>query len=122
MKKILVVGASGYLGSRISYYLAKQGSNVSGLCFSNIPDDNEWTKNIKNIIKGDIRSDTVIDSITSEFYDTVIYLVSLNHYQSEKNPSLVNSINVLPVWNLLNSFHKKKTVKKLINFLLYSSS
>lgn len=116
MDNILIVGASGYLGARISYQLAKKGKNITALCFPHLPIDKEWCSLMKKVIVGDIRSNSVIDEITSEFYDSVIYLVSLNHHDSKKNPSFVNSINVIPVWELLNSFNNKNTVKKFIYF------
>ena len=116
MENILIVGASGYLGARISYQLAKKGKNITALCFPDLPIDKEWCSLMKKVIVRDIRSNSVIDEITSEFYDSVIYLVSLNHHDSKKNPSFVNSINVIPVWELLNSFNNKNTVKKFIYF------
>jgi nucleoside-diphosphate-sugar epimerase len=116
MDNILIVGASGYLGTRISYQLAKKGKNITALCFPDLPIDKEWCSLMKKVIVRDIRSNSVIDEITSEFYDSVIYLVSLNHHDSKKNPSFVNSINVLPVWELLNSFNNKNTLKKFIYF------
>ena len=116
MDNILIVGASGYLGARISYQLAKKGKNITALCFPDLPIDKEWCSLMKKVIVRDIRSNSVIDEVTSEFYDSVIYLVSLNHHDSKKNPSLVNSINVLPVWELLNSFNNKNTIKKFIYF------
>ena len=116
MNNILIVGASGYLGSRISYQLAKKGKNITALCFPHLPNDKEWCSSMKKVIVGDIRSSSIIDELTSELYDSVIYLVSLNHHDSKKNPSLVNSINVLPVWELLNSFKNKNSIRKFIYF------
>ena len=54
--------------------------------------------------------------ITTQSYDVAIYLVSLDHNDSNKSPEFVNSINVLPVWNLLESFKTKKTLKRFIYF------
>tara|TARA_Y100000768_G_scaffold388823_1_gene387555 strand:- start:5916 stop:6878 length:963 start_codon:yes stop_codon:yes gene_type:complete len=116
MNNILIVGASGYLGSRISYQLAKKGKSITALCFPNLPKDKKWCSAMKKVIVGDIRSSSVVDELTSEFFDSIIYLVSLNHHDSKKNPSLVNSINVLPVWELLNSFKNKNSIKKFIYF------
>ena len=48
-------------------------------------------------------------------FDIIINLVSLDHHKSQLNPDLVSSINVLPTWNLLERFTKKK-LNKFIYF------
>lgn len=116
MNNILIVGASGYIGSRLSYLLAKDGNNVTALCYPNIPKDEKWCSLMKQVILGDITSESVIKKITTQPYDVAIYLVSLDHNDSNKSPEFVNSINVLPVWNLLESFKTKKTLKRFIYF------
>tara|TARA_Y100000768_G_C23986333_1_gene689052 strand:+ start:3084 stop:4046 length:963 start_codon:yes stop_codon:yes gene_type:complete len=116
MNNILIVGASGYIGSRLSYSLAKDGNNVTALCYPNIPKDKKWCSLMKEVILGDITSENVIKKITTQSYDVAIYLVSLDHHDSNKSPEFVNSINVLPVWNLLESFKTKKTLKRFIYF------
>ena len=61
---------------------------------------------MKEVIVGDIRDENVISSLAKKSFDVVIHLVSLDHHKSEDNPNYVSSINVLPTWNLLNSFTK----------------
>jgi UDP-glucose 4-epimerase len=116
MNNILIIGASGYIGARLSYLLAKDGNNVTALCFSFVPKDKKWCSLMKEVVVGDITSDNVIDKITSQSFDVAIYLVSLDHYDSNKAPTFVNSVNVMPVWNLLESFKTKKTLKRFIYF------
>ena len=59
MNNILIVGASGYLGSRISYQLAKKGKSITALCFPNLPKDIKWCSAMKKVIVGDIRSSSL---------------------------------------------------------------
>ena len=116
MSNILIIGASGYIGSRLSYLLAKEGSNITAVCHSGIPIDKEWCSLMNQVIVKDITSEDGIEELTNQYYDTAIYLVSLDHNASNKSPEFVNSINVMPVWNLLEAFKIKKTLKRFIYF------
>ena len=95
-KKILIIGASGYIGARLSYLLSINGYEVTSLCYPEIPDNKEWTSLMKKVIIRDITSVETIEEITSESYEVAIHLVSLDHKKSNDSPRLVNSINVLP--------------------------
>jgi UDP-glucose 4-epimerase len=115
MKKILVTGASGYLGSHISLYLAKNNYKVTALCYPKPSEQNKWQKTIDNIIVGDIRDKKVIDKLTKQDYDIIIHLISLDHKSSENSPSVISQINVMPAWQLLDIFTKKR-IEKFIYF------
>jgi UDP-glucose 4-epimerase len=116
MSNILIIGASGYIGSRLSYSLAKEGNNITAVCHSGIPTDKDWCKLMNQVVVRDITSKDAIEELTNQYYDTAIYLVSLDHKASNKIPEFVNSINVMPVWNLLEAFKIKKTLKRFIYF------
>lgn len=116
MSNILVLGASGYIGARLSYLLAHDGNRVTALCYPEPPNDKEWLAAMEKVIVGDVTSDNVIDEITNQKYDSAIHLISLDQYDSNKQPAIVNSINVMPVWNVLEAFKTKKTLKQFIYF------
>mgnify|MGYP001437145580 CR=1 FL=1 len=116
MNSVLIIGASGYIGSRLCFLLAKKGKKITALCYPSAPKDKEWCSLMEKIIIGDITSSEIIEKITNQSYDSVIHLVSLNHDDSKKSPSYVNSINVIPVWELLDNFNNKQTIKKFIYF------
>ena len=116
MLRVLVIGASGYVGGRLSYLLAKEGYRVTALCYPDIPINNNWISMMENVLLADITSMKSIEDITDEYFDIAIHLVSLDHNDSNKTPNIVNSINVMPIWNLLDAFNKKKNLKKFIYF------
>lgn len=116
MSNILIIGASGYIGSRLSYSLAKEGNNITAVCHSGIPTDKKWCSLMNQVVVRDITSKDAIEELTNQHYDAAIHLVSLDHNASNKEPEFVNSINVMPVWNLLEAFKIKKTLKRFIYF------
>jgi UDP-glucose 4-epimerase len=116
MSNILIIGASGYIGSRLSYSLAKEGNNITAVCNSGIPTNKEWCNLMNQVVVRDITFNDTIEELTNQHYDTAIHLVSLDHKASNKIPEFVNSINVMPVWNLLEAFKIKKTLKRFIYF------
>lgn len=116
MSNILIVGASGYIGARLSYLLANEGYAITAVCYPEIPTNKQWCSLMSEVIVRDITSEEVVNELTGQHYDTAIHLVSLDHNDSKKNPEFVNSINVMPVWNLLEGFKINKTLKRFIYF------
>ena len=116
MKEILIIGAGGYVGSRLSYLLAKLGYKVTAICYPEIPHNTDWISLMKEVILGDITKPDTINEITDRRFDSAIYLVSLDHNDSNKEPDFVCSINVMPVWNILEKFKQKHNLKQFIYF------
>ncbi|WP_264535061.1 NAD-dependent epimerase/dehydratase family protein [Flavobacterium sp. N1736] len=114
-KKILVTGGSGYIGSRICLYLANKGYDVTALCYSKIPADETWIEKMDKVLIGDVRDEQFLQEVANYEYDILIHLVSLDHHQSNGTPSFVSSVNITPVWSLLDVF-SKKGLKKFIYF------
>ena len=116
MKEILILGGTGYLGSRLVYLLAKDGNKVDVVSHSKCVNDKNWLEKVNQVITGDLRDHKLLDTITNKRYDSVIHLVSLDNKKSDKQPEFVNSINVMPVWNLLELFSKKRNLNQFIYF------
>jgi UDP-glucose 4-epimerase len=116
MNKILIIGASGYIGAELSFLLAQEGNKVTALCYPTIPNDEEWCSYMHEMVVADITSENDIDKITTQSFDVAIHLVSLDHHDSNKAPTFVNSVNVMPVWNMLEAFRVKKTLGRFIYF------
>ena len=117
MKKVLITGACGYLGARLSEYLAESGYGITTFSSYDTSHYSQWTSLMEEVIVGDIRDETVISNLTNKKYDVVIHLISLDHHKSEANPNFVSSINVLPTWNLLD----KLTQNGLDKFIYFST-
>ena len=113
--KILVLGAAGYLGSRICQNLSKKGYQIIACVRSKNTINEEWLNLMYKIIVGDIRRPDTIQAVLDSNVDIIINLISLNDKLSKSNPILVSSINVMPTWDLL--FRLSKTnLKKFIYF------
>ena len=117
MKKILITGACGYLGSRISKFLAEKGYKITAFDSYDPSSHEEWKSLMDEVIIGDIRHEKVISNLADKNFNVVIQLISLDHYKSENNPNFVSEINVMPTWNLLDSL----TRNGLDKFIYFST-
>jgi UDP-glucose 4-epimerase len=113
--KIVITGGNGYIGARLSQYFANKGEQVIPVCFPNAPKNEEWNSKMFAILEDDIRQDETITKIAELNPDVIIHLVSLDLFESEKEPWFVNEINVLPTWRLLDAC-TKIGLKKFIYF------
>ncbi len=111
--KIVITGGNGYIGARLSQYLADAGNLIIPVCFPYAPKNEDWKSKMYAIIEGDIRHHETILKISEFKPDIIIHLVSLDHFDSDKEPGFVNDVNVLPTWRLLDQC-SKQNLKKFI--------
>ena len=111
--KILVAGASGFIGGRLCEYFADEGFEVIALVHKNIPNDDIWKAKMAKTIQVDLSADHEVSNLVQFQPDAIINLVSLDHNASNGIPQVVSQNNVLPTWNLLHYF-SKQNLKKFI--------
>lgn len=118
-KRILVVGANGYIGLRLCHFLHSQGYEIIG-SFSTKPKNyDKYINFISKFIIGDIRRKKTIQMIAGCKAHIIIYLVSLNHFDSEKNIENTFNINVRPISNILSILSTSKS--RIEKFLFFST-
>lgn len=111
--KILIIGASGYLGARISQYLSEKNHQVTALA-RRLPEGSEgWQSGMHQVILADIKDSKTIEKITRESFDTCIYTVSLNHHDCENSIEESLRVNVEATWKILEAL-TQNGLKKFI--------
>lgn len=113
-----MTGGSGYVGARLCLHLADEGYAVTSLCHSKIPSDENWISKMDRVLIGDVRDEKLLYELAEYKYDVLIHLVSLDHHQSNGLPTVVSSVNITPVWSLLDIFSKHELGK----FIYFSTS
>jgi len=117
IKSILITGANGYIGSRLSLFLAGKGHRIYAVCYPEVPTDKDWKAKMFKLFVGDVSRPEFIKSLSKEKIDTIIHLVSLDHIESEGNNEFAFKVNVNPITLLLETFKDS-----LVNRVLYFST
>ncbi len=127
MKKILVTGASGFIGSHLVEKLLKSNNKVKAFIKYNSSNNIGWLKYIEKkyinnltICMGDIKDYESVENAISDC-DVVYNLAAMISVQySFKYPQSFLDTNVYGLMNLLRAANKKK--KKLKKIIQVSSS
>jgi UDP-glucose 4-epimerase len=109
MKKVLVTGANGYLGSKICVELLKNGFTVLGIC-RKIPNEQALLGPLKGIdfIVGDLTEKSTFSKIDNIGIESIVNTVSLDHKHSESfETDKVCQLNVQLNWQLMEMFSTK---------------
>lgn len=102
IKRVLILGGTGYLGSWLAYDLASKGYGVSVLGrFNPRPGYPAWVDLMDQIILGDVRDEAVLRRPGDDAFDAIINLVSLGPQQSGISPETAFAVDILPTWVLL---------------------
>jgi UDP-glucose 4-epimerase len=114
-KKILVTGASGYLGERIAGHLSVLGYNVIPAFGSRIPD---WGKELSVGWRSLDVTDPTSCTAAIEGCDTVIHLAAINEWECIRNPRRAFEINTIGTLNVLEAAKAAKTSR----FIYFSTA
>jgi len=114
--KICIIGASGYVGGWITESLKNKGHDLTAVYRNEPICNHDWKSGIQKIIVGDITDVNVLNSIIETEPEVIIFLISLNHIQSENNFFNTLKINVSPLGYLVKELSKSIFFKKFIYF------
>jgi nucleoside-diphosphate-sugar epimerase len=109
MKKVLVTGANGYIGSQICVSLLKKGFTVVGNC-RKLPDEQILLGPFKGMefIVGDLTNNSTFSKIDDVGIESIVNTISLDHKQSESfDIDKVCQLNIQLNWQLMEMFSKK---------------
>ena len=103
MKKILVTGGAGYIGSHVVKALGEQGYEV--LVFDNLSTGNEWAVLSGRLVQGDVADRGALDRVLTEFRpDAVIHFAaSIVVSESVAEPLKYYRNNTATALNLLEA-------------------
>ena len=114
--RVAVVGASGYLGSFIALWMKKVGHEVVGV-FRTPPVDPGHLFDVLDLtLKCDVTDESFTSQVVACRPEVVVYMVSLNHYDSEKDYHQSINVNVAPLVSLGHRLSHTNNFKRLIYF------
>ena len=111
MKKILVIGGGGYVGTELISYLIKKNNYV--YCIDKfIYEKNSFIKNSKkvNILKYNITHSSFYNNIPADISSVIILAGLVGDPITKKYPKLSHQINFLAIKKIVN-FYKRLKVK-----------
>lgn len=94
MAKVLILGASGFVGTELLRQLKRRGDNICSLYHTNIPDSE-----IENIQADLTKADSVNTALQNRKFDVIYHVASLPG--DTGNPREMMEVNVNGVFNML---------------------
>lgn len=114
MKRILVTGGCGFIGSHLVEELIRRGNEVIVMDLHYQWENLETIKGQFKFIKGDIRDKNVVDKAIDADVEGVLHLAGLiNVDQSIQSPDLFFSTNVMATVNIIEAARKRNIPKFL---------
>jgi len=115
MKKILVTGSAGQIGSELTLALRKKYGNdnvVAGINKTKPSDKIKWTGPVEVI---NVTSKEQIDDIIKKYdLDTIYHLAAILSVVGEKKPQLAWDVNINGLYNVLEAARKRELVRVMV--------
>ena len=113
--KVLITGASGFIGSYLVNYLKQFKQYELILLVRHLPEHFKYWKNIFTVIENDIVDFDQLKEKLPYDIDTIIHLASYNDVDTNKNPLMALNVNAFGTRNILE-ISKEHGVKHVIYF------
>lgn len=96
--RVLVIGASGYVGGSVAIYLKCQGHDIiAQMRGQNLVSEN-WSRAFDQVIIGDVLGLEIQEKIRTEKFDAVIFAVGMDYRQSSSSVAQILDTNVGLLW------------------------
>lgn len=105
--RVLVAGASGYLGGRISEHLAARGNKITVLVHHQPKASTSWLSQMERIVEGDATNQDILLSALQDKVDCIVFTISLDHRVSGRDPITTLAVNVGIFWKLLDIYAQR---------------
>lgn len=100
-RRILITGGTGYLGGRLSEYLARQGHRVTAWGRREPTNGfSGWRDMLDDLWLGDIRETDGMDRLATGGFEAVVHLAAMDYRLVESSPEAL-FVDAEATWNLL---------------------
>ena len=104
--RVLVLGASGYLGGRLSRFLIQKGHSVC-MHARNVSLLREYFQDKPvTFLESDVTHPNFIEAVKSVEPEAIVNAVSLNHHRTGKDIHQTHHVNIAPTLEILESLTK----------------
>jgi UDP-glucose 4-epimerase len=104
--KILVLGASGYIGGAISAFLLARGHQVAVQMRLKPVMEPEWPDRFDELFLGEPADTEIKNKIASESFDAAVFAIATDYQNSQIPFQQVLGVNVGLVWQYLDILHQ----------------
>lgn len=117
-RRVLVTGASGFLGSHLTEALIERGADVVVLVRDEIPPTpivQAWATQV-SLIRGDVRDQTLLERILGEYEVVTVFHLAAQTIVgvANANPSSTLDSNIRGTWALLEAIHRSPAVEQVV--------
>ena len=120
MKRVLITGAAGFVGSLLAQRLSTEGSGVEHLVLADRV--GAPAEGVVRWLEGDLGDGAYVERLAAEGCDTVFHLASLPGGRAEREPALGRRINLDATLDLLEAVAKSGIDNAARPIVIFASS